>query len=62
MSMLMSIFTSTDTIVGYKLNPGHFRSCSRPIRVLSDVPVSRNYENVSKLYQNSYIREINIYI
>ena len=38
---------------GYNLKPKHFRSWSRPIRVLSDVPVSRKwYKNVSNLYES----------
>ena len=38
---------------GYRLKPEHFRSGSRPIWVLSDVPVSRNW-TVSTLFQNWY--------
>jgi len=31
---------------GYKLKPKHSRSLSRPIRVLSDVPVPRNFASL----------------
>jgi len=38
---------------GYRLKPKNFRSWSKPIRVLSDVPVLRNwYKTVSKLFKN----------
>ena len=41
---------------GYLRKPKNLRSWLRPIRVLSDVPVSRNgYKTVYKLYQNIYM-------
>ena len=41
---------------GYRLNAYHFSSWSQPMKVLSDVSVSRNsYKTVSNVYENSYI-------
>ena len=41
---------------GYRLKVKHFRSWSRPTRVLSNVPVSRNrYKTVSNLFKNLYL-------
>ena len=38
---------------GYKLKANHFRSWSRPMKVISVVPVPRNwYKTVSNLYEN----------
>ena len=38
---------------GFRLKPEHFRNWSRPMNVLSDVTVSRNwYKTVSNLYEN----------
>ena len=40
---------------GYRLKANHFSSWSRPLKVISDVPVSRNlYKTVSNLYEISY--------
>ena len=41
---------------GYRLKANHFSSKSRPMKVISDFPVSRNwYTTLSKLYENKYI-------
>ena len=37
---------------GYRLKPKHFSSWSRPMRVLSDVPVSRNWYKLCQIYTN----------
>ena len=44
--------------MGYKLRPEHFRSWSKPIRVLSNVPVSRNWYKLCKIYTKTHICEI----
>ena len=41
---------------GYRLKANHFSSWLRPMKVLSDVSVSRNwYKTVLKLYESSYM-------
>ena len=42
----------------YKLKPKHFSSWSRPMRVLSDVPVSRNWYKLCKNYTKVHICKI----
>ena len=36
----------------YRLKPKHFSSWSKPMRVLSDVPVSRNWYKLCQIYTN----------
>ena len=49
---------------GYRLKPELLRSWATPLRVLSDVPVSRNWfkKTVSNLYQNRYIPNFVFYL